>query len=306
MQRQAALQRAREQLDIGTCYVLAVELSALAYLERGEPAAQLAEFDRAMNGLVLTSSQAAASTRARGRIYTDWNVPQQPARPQALANLSAKNAQDNVAHASPASKSPQSSVAHASTASKNGRPDDVALQRALRLGAAAAGPAAGAAPVAPKAQLDEPILADGEFVITPQSAAAYASTRRGTAPRAAPDVTSAPPPAAAEWTAYRAAARELANAAVTERLLAATARKAAAAERLNAQTARETAMQAPDATTRAEIRATVAEHVEAADRYAKEAAEHSAAAAMHRTALVEHKALLQRMLGVPATAPGML
>jgi ribosome assembly protein YihI (activator of Der GTPase) len=145
------------------------------------------------------------------------------------------------------------------------------------------------------------VLADGEFIITPQSAAEYASTRRGTRPRVV-SVQTASSPSTAEWDAYRAAARELAKTAVAERMNAATARDAAAAERQNAQATRERALQEPDATARADIRQTVEEHVEAARRYAEEAAEHAAAAAMARTALIEQKALLQRMLDAP-TAP---
>jgi len=290
VQREAALQRARAQLDVGTCYVLAVELAALVYLERGDPTAQLAAFDRALTGLVLSPPQAAAGSKARARIYTDWNVPEPPPPAQAYADLSAKSSKQTVEHAS---------SAHASTPSKSGRPSELALQRALALGAQHAAPAPA------KARLDEPVLADGEFVITPQSAAEYAAARRGTRPRAVavetarPLEPSGPLPSVDERNAYRAAARELAKAAVAERMLAADARKAAAEERREAQAARENALKAPDAATASEIRMTVAQHVEAASRYSEEANGHAAASAMHRDALVEHKALLRRMFGHP-------
>lgn len=297
VQREAALQRARAHLDVGTCYVLAVELAALEYLERGDPAAQLAAFDRALTGLVLSPPQAAAGAKARARIYTDWNVPEPPPVAQAYADSPAKTPKRTAQRESNA----HASNAHATTpdASKNGRPSELALQRALALGAQHA------APSPAKAQLDEPVLADGEFVITPQSAAEYAAARRGTRSRpvavqtARPPEPSGPLPSVDERNAYRAAARELAKAAVAERMLAAEARKAAAEERREAQAAREGALKAPDAAAASEIRMTVAQHVEAAARYAEEAAEHAAASAMHRDALVEHKALLRRMFGIP-------
>jgi hypothetical protein len=156
------------------------------------------------------------------------------------------------------------------------------------------------APLARSAYLDEPVLADGEFVITPQSAAAYDAERRRAhvikhADRPVPQPT-AQLPAAVGLNADREVARELGNAAVAERKLAATAREAAAAERGEAQAARLRALEATDPSIAAEQRATAAEHIEAAQRYAAEAAEHAATAARQRAALAEQKARLERNL----------
>jgi hypothetical protein len=202
-QRQASLQLARKQLDVATCYVLAVELAALAYLEGAEPAAQLAAYDQALSGLVLSQPEAAANLKARARIYTDWNEPvhETPATRAVAAARAAKETQESATRPSRASK-------------KTGAVDEAALQRALRAGAAApsdprAAPAARssqrAAP-ASNAPSDEPVLAEGEFVITPESAGAYAASQRGartrtpatraSAPLAATPRASAPPAAA--------------------------------------------------------------------------------------------------------------
>jgi hypothetical protein len=159
------------------------------------------------------------------------------------------------------------------------------------------------APLATPPRLEEPVLAEGEFVITPQSAAADEAKRR--AARSPTDATTSLPqrilqlPAADEVSADRAAARELGNAAVTERRLAASARQAAAAERREAQAARLRAIQAEDAASAAEQRTEVAEHVAAAQRYAAEATEHAAAAATHRASLAEHKTRMERVDGDP-------
>jgi hypothetical protein len=188
-QREASLELARKQLDVPTCYVLAVELAALAYLEGGDPSAQLAAYDQALSGLVLTPLEAAANVKARGRIFTDWNEPvQQEPAPRAVA-------------ASPPAKDPQEAVATPSRASKKTGPvDEAALQRALRAGAVAqsasrAVPAIASAPRTaprPAAPSDEPVLAEGEFVITPESAAEFSASRRGVRGRSATPRTAAP------------------------------------------------------------------------------------------------------------------
>jgi hypothetical protein len=292
--REVELQRARVRLDVASCYVLGIELAALAYLERSDPATQLAAFDRALHGLVLTQAQAAASASARARIFTDWNDPTRISAPRAIARLPAKEMRAPTIRELNASK----------TAPAN---DPRSPQPALRLSPAPR--PQHVAPLPTPAQLEEPVLAEGEFVITPQSAAAEDAKRRGA--RARTDVgpsiaqAAAQLPAADEVNAYRAAARELGNAAVAERRLAATARQAAAAERREAHAARLRAFQAADVTAAAEQRAIVAEHTAAAQRYAAEAAEHAATAAMHRAALAEHKARVQGVDGYPAAVdPG--
>lgn len=287
--REAALERARVRLDVASCYALGIELAALAYLERSDPATQLAAFERALRGMVLTPPQAAASLSARARIYTEWNDPARVSAPRAIARLPAKEMREPTVRELNASK----------TGSAN---DPRSPQHGLLLGPTSRRQHV-AAPLATPANLDEPGLAEGEFVITPQSAAADEAKRRGAR---APTNAGAPVPqptvqlpAADEVNAYRAVARELGNAAVTERKLAATARQAAAAERREAQAARLLALQAADPAIAAEHRTSVAEHVAAAQRYAAEAEEHAAAAAMHRAALTEHKARVERADGDP-------
>jgi hypothetical protein len=371
----AELQRARQRLDVSRCYFIGIELAALAYLERSDPAAQLAAFDRALGGMVLTPPQAAANLRARSHIYTDWNDPKRVAARSAVAALQSKETREPAARQLNASKTAPAS--------------EPAAARRVRRVAPRAQPQL-SAPLATPLDPDEPILAEGEFVITPESAAQDANRRaaRGrrqaaplsgvdagtqvrqrTAPlraadaggvatqtavplraagaadkvaapqsvslraagagRVPPQNVSPPPaavgklppppsvplsaagaataamsptaplPAADDVSAFRAAARELGNAAVAERALAATARQAAAAERVEAQAARVRAMQAGDPAIAAEHRKAVADHIAAAQRYAEESNEHAAAASQHRAALAEHKA---RLNPVPSEA----
>jgi hypothetical protein len=286
--REAELERARARLDVARCYGLGIELAALAYLERSDPATQLAVFDRALRGLVLTQPQAAASLSARAHIYTEWNEPARVSAPRAIARLPAKQTREPGVGESNASKTDPAN-------------DPISRQHGLRL-APPAPRAQHTAPLATPANLDEPVLAEGEFVITPQSAAADEAKRRGARARTDAGTPAPQLPAADEVDAYRAVARELGNAAVAERRLAATARRSAAAERREAQAARTRVSQAADAALAAEQRTTVAEHIAAAQRYAAEAAEHAAAAAMHRAALAERRA---RVEGVDAGTAGV-
>lgn len=169
--RELELERARARRDIASCYVFGVELAALAYLERSDPAAQLAAFDRALRGLVLTQPQAAANLNARARIYTDWNDPGHIAAPRAIARLPAKALDEPVARASNASKT-------------NSANDSRSAQRAGMRLAPAPRPQQTVASATP-ASREEPVLAEGEFVITPQSAAAEEAERRAAKARIA-------------------------------------------------------------------------------------------------------------------------
>lgn len=299
-QREAALARARKELDVATCYVLAVELAGLAYLEQGDPAARLAAFDAALNGLVLTPAQAAVNLKARDRIFREWSEPKRTQPPRVVAYQ-------------PAAKEAARPAQRESRASKTSPVSESELQRALRAGASPR--ARSSAP----ANLDEPVLAEGEFVITPESAAEYQAVRRGPRPRTstvatapAPVAASAPaparaasgasmpPPSAAELAAARAATRELGNSVVAERELAAAARKSAADARRAATEARTAAGQAKDPAVAAELRAKVAEHVAAAQRYVEEAAEHAATAARQREELLEQQARVMQMFSALA------
>jgi hypothetical protein len=65
---------ARKRRDAKEALRLGVELAALAQLSGSEPAEQVAEFDRATRGFVLSPAEAASLIGARNRIFQDWNI----------------------------------------------------------------------------------------------------------------------------------------------------------------------------------------------------------------------------------------
>jgi hypothetical protein len=269
--REAELQQARGRLDVANCYALGIELAALAYLDGGDRDAQIAAFDRALRGLVLQPAQAAANLTARGRIYSDWNRPDD----EPAAAPTPTPARETRAAKVQSEQAPTAQLKAAA------RPREV--RRATHV----------------PADYDGPPLAEGDLVITPQSGAPTAGPRR--AAGSPTNTAAAAPPSldAAEVVAYRNTARELGNAAVAARMRAAEARRAGVVERREAQAARLRAAEATDPATAAELRKAVEGHVAAAERHAAEAAEHSAEAARQRAALDAHRATAPPVLAKP-------
>lgn len=73
-ERESALRDARARLDLADAHRLAVELAALARLAGRDPAGQVAAFDRALLGLVVTEPQAQAIARTRAFVYRGWSA----------------------------------------------------------------------------------------------------------------------------------------------------------------------------------------------------------------------------------------
>lgn len=283
--REAELQRARAKLDVTQSYVLGVELAALEHVAGEEPAAQLAAFDRALRGLVLSPREAAATLTARNRIYATWN---EPARPLVPASEVTASVQPDANEAKPAAND-RAQSSKAELADERPRAASGIQVRPVRRRRPDPLPEPAPPPFWERASDDQPVLADGEFIITPEGGALDRAKRRTTAPPVGTSepAPAAPPPSAS--VADRAALRELGNAAFEARRLAAVAREAAAAARRDAHAARIRAAQAGDPAVAAELRKVVAEHVAAAERHAAEAAAHAAAAERHRDARLELK-----------------
>lgn len=72
--REQALQVAHTRLNVPEALRLGVELAALAHLDGAAIGAQVARFDRAMQGLVLTRGQLVVVRRARRWIAAGWRA----------------------------------------------------------------------------------------------------------------------------------------------------------------------------------------------------------------------------------------
>ena len=73
--RRAALEAAREGLDVGVSVRLGVELAALAHLSGAAMSAQVERFDAALEGLVLEEADAARVAEIRAAIALGWRAP---------------------------------------------------------------------------------------------------------------------------------------------------------------------------------------------------------------------------------------
>ena len=75
--RQQALEAARATPDAEEAFRLGVELAALARADGADPAVQLAAFDAAMSGVVLSAELAEAALHAHAFIAAGWRAPEE-------------------------------------------------------------------------------------------------------------------------------------------------------------------------------------------------------------------------------------